>query len=29
MRNKNKRLKDVLPKLGQIMARDFREFDDK
>jgi hypothetical protein len=29
MRNRTKRLKDVLPKLGQIMAKDFREFSDE
>ena len=26
---KHKKLQDVLPKLGQIMAKDFREFGDK
>ncbi len=25
----NKKLKDVLPKLGQIMAKDFRDFSDE
>jgi|YNPMSStandDraft_1061717.scaffolds.fasta_scaffold45973_2 hypothetical protein len=29
MRNGSKRLKDVLPKLAQIMAKDFRDFSDK
>jgi BMFP domain-containing protein YqiC len=28
MRDKNKRLKDVLPKLCQIMAKDFSDFRD-
>jgi hypothetical protein len=26
---KSKRLKDVLPKLGQVMAKDFRDFSDE
>ncbi len=29
MRNISKKLKDVLPKLGQIMAKDFRDFRDE
>jgi hypothetical protein len=28
MKTKDKRLKDVLPKLGQMMAKDFKDFSD-
>jgi len=29
MRNRNKKLKDVLPKLAQMMAKDFSDFSDE
>ena len=29
MRNRNKTLKDVLPELGRVMAKDFRDFGDE